>query len=166
MKASALPPGFHPVRHDRLLQEQVHDSYRSRGKLPEPTVCPECKAVFHQGHWQWRAWPAQAHQTLCPACLRIKDDYPAGYLSLSGPFFMGHRTEIMRLVSHEAQRAYQTHPLQRIMKAENTSASTQITTTDIHLARALGEAIHDAYQGRLDYHYNPEQALLRVTWEH
>jgi hypothetical protein len=24
---------------NRLIQESVHDTYRSRGKLPEPTVC-------------------------------------------------------------------------------------------------------------------------------
>jgi hypothetical protein len=41
-----------------------------------------------------------------------------------------------------------------------------VTTTDIHLARGMGEALHHAYQGELEYHYNPEQNLLRVIWTH
>lgn len=41
-----------------------------------------------------------------------------------------------------------------------------ITTTDIDLARALGEAIHHAYQGKLEFHYNEEEDLLSVSWTH
>jgi hypothetical protein len=50
------------------------------------------------------------------------------------------------------------------MEIEEKSDTALITTTDIHLARGIGEAVHHAYQGELDYHYNPEEALLRVTW--
>jgi hypothetical protein len=39
-----------------------------------------------------------------------------------------------------------------------------VTTTDPHLARRIGEALHDAYKGTLDYQYNKEDNLLRVTW--
>jgi hypothetical protein len=40
----------------------------------------------------------------------------------------------------------------------------QITTTDIHLARGIGEALHHAYQGELEYHYHEKDNLLRVVW--
>ena len=39
-----------------------------------------------------------------------------------------------------------------------------VTTTDPHLARRIGEALHHAYKGELDYHYNKEEKLLRVVW--
>jgi hypothetical protein len=39
------------------------------------------------------------------------------------------------------------------------------TTTNPHLARALGEAIHHAHRCKLEFHYNPEQNLLRVHWK-
>ena len=39
-----------------------------------------------------------------------------------------------------------------------------VTTTGVHLARRLGEALEDAYKGVLEYHYNKEQQLLRVAW--
>jgi hypothetical protein len=38
----------------------------------------------------------------------------------------------------------------------------QITTTDIHLTRGIGEALHHA---QLEYHYNDEETLLRVMWQ-
>lgn len=39
---------FHPIRHDRLVQEQVHDTYKSKHKPVEPMRCPQCGAVFVQ----------------------------------------------------------------------------------------------------------------------
>ena len=73
----SIPPGFHPIRHDRLIQEQVHDAYQIKDKLPEPTVCKQCNAVFHEGRWRWGDVPAHAHQAIRPACHRINDHFPA-----------------------------------------------------------------------------------------
>ncbi len=56
------------------------------------------------------------------------------------------------------------HPLKRIVEIEEKNGATLITTTDIHLARGIGEAIHNAYQGELEFHYNPDEYLLRVSW--
>lgn len=166
MSSRTPPPGFHPVRHDRLLQEQVHDAYKSRGKLHEPTVCTQCGAVFHEGHWQWGAAPAGAHEETCPACHRIHDHYPAGFVTLGGDFFHAHRDEIMHLVHNHEQRERREHPLQRIMAVEDQGSEVLVTTTDIHLARGIGEAVHHAYQGELEFHYNPQENLLRVHWAH
>ena len=166
MKNVTTQAGFHPIRHDRLLQEEVHDTYKAKGKLPEPTVCQQCQAVFQDGRWGWREIPKDAHSETCPACHRINDNFPAGFVTLSGLFFQSHRTEIMALIRHEEQRARLTHPLQRIMGVEEEKDAVLVTTTDIHLARACGEAVHRAYQGELEFHYNPEETLLRVHWTH
>lgn len=159
--------GFSKIsRHDNLFQERVHDAYKSRGKLHEPSVCSECGAVFHAGRWQWLQAPADAHQETCPACHRIRDHYPAGYLSLKGSFFSSHRDEIMQLLHHHEKHERLEHPLKRIIAVEEKLGETLVSTTDIHLARGMGEALHHAYQGELEYHYNPEQNLLRVSWIH
>lgn len=159
--------GFGKItRHDNLFQEQVHDAYKAKGKLHEPSVCTQCGAVFHDGRWQWLAAPKEAHRVTCPACHRMHDHYPAGFVNLKGEFFQTHRDEIMNLVHHHEQREREEHPLQRIMAIEAKPDETLITTTDIHLARGIGEALHHAYQGDLEFHYNPEQNLLRVNWEH
>jgi hypothetical protein len=41
-----------------------------------------------------------------------------------------------------------------------------VTTTDIHLARSIGEALHQSCKGNLDFHYNETKYLLRVRWQH
>lgn len=155
---------FHPVRRDRLMQEERHDPYMAKHKLPEPTVCPRCGAVYHAGRWQWLARPAKAHEEKCPACQRIQDDFPAGYVSVRGNFFKAHQDELMRLIHNEEARQKSEHPLKRIIKVEVHDDSALITTTDIHLARGIGEALHHAYQGELEYHYNEQENLLRVIW--
>ncbi len=157
--------GFEPVRRDRLIQDARHDAYKARHKLSEPTVCPNCGAVYHQGHWQWLARPSQAHEAMCPACHRIHDHFPAGFVTLNGSFLKDHRDELMRLVRNEEERAKAEHPLKRIMNVEEQDDGTLITTTDIHLARGIGDAIHHAYQGELEYHYNEQENLLRVLWQ-
>lgn len=168
MNANNIPAGFRQIqRHDGIFQEHVHDAYKLKKKLPEPTVCPECGAVFHAGRWQWmKAPPAGAHQETCSACHRIHDHYPAGYVALQGAFFLAHRAEIMNLVHNEEKRERSEHPLKRIMAVEEKDGMTLVNTTDIHLARGIGEALHHAYQGELNYHYNPEENLLRVNWTH
>ena len=158
------PAGFRPIRHDRLLQEAVHDTYQTKGKLPEPTVCPDCGAVFHTGRWQWLDKPKDAQQATCPACHRMRDHFPAGFVWLRGDFPATHGQEIMQLIRNRETQEKAEHPMQRIMEISSAEDGIQVTTTDIHLARSIGDAVHHAYQGELKFHYNPEQNLLRVNW--
>jgi len=88
-------------RKDRLIHEHVHDPYKTKHKLPEPSVCPVCKAVFKNGRWQWaKSWPVGAHKETCQACHRTKDDYPAGVVKLTGAFSHAQKIEILRLARH------------------------------------------------------------------
>lgn len=157
---------FQPIRHDRLLQEQVHDAYKARGKLKEPSVCKQCGAVYHKGRWQWLATPEDAHAEICPACHRILDHYPSGFVSIKGDFFLQHRDEIMSLIFNQEKREKAAHPLKRIMGVEAKTNEILVTTTDIHLARSIGDALHRSYQGKLEYSYNEAENLLRVEWLH
>jgi hypothetical protein len=165
MKPTQVPPiTFHPGRHLQVLDDPVHDPYQERGKLSEPAVCGGCGAVYHEGRWQWMTPPADALQTRCAACRRIEENLPAGYVSIEGPFSQAHRDELVNLVHHLERREKAEHPLKRIMAIEEDGGKLLITTTDIHLARAIGEALHDAYKGELDFHYNKEEYLLRIRW--
>jgi len=85
-------------RRDRLIQEKRHDTYHERRKLPEPTMCSACGAVFIEGRWAWWEPAVNAHAIVCPACQRIKDNFHAGYLEIRGRFFGIHREEITNLI--------------------------------------------------------------------
>lgn len=159
--------GFQPVRRDQLRQEREHDSYRQQGKPSEPAACPECGASFHAGRWQWGEKPEHAAALLCPACQRIRDDFPAGFVDVGGAFFVEHRLEILSLIQHHMQKERAEHPLARIMginENANGDGGVLITTTDLHLARDIGDALHKAYHGELEFHYNEAEKLLRVHW--
>ena len=156
--------GFQPIGRDQLLQEFVHDSYKAGRKLREPACCPDCGAVFQNGRWTWAAAPAAAHEERCPACHRIHDKFPAGFLTLSGAFLGEHRDEILHLMrNHEAKEKAE-HPMQRIMGIVASAEGVTVTTTDTHLARDLAQALHRAYKGELEFHYNKEENLLRAAW--
>lgn len=154
------------ARHNNLFQEQVHDAYKAEAKLAGPARCAHCGAVYHEGRWQWLTAPDQVHEVTCPACHRMADHYPAGILIIKGDFFQTHRDEVMSLLHHCEQRERAEHPLKRIMAVEEVAAGAQVSTTDLHLARGMGEALHHAYQGKLEFHYSLDQNLLRVSWAH
>jgi NMD protein affecting ribosome stability and mRNA decay len=167
MSHATISDGFFPIaRRDGIFKERVPDAYKSQVNLSEPTVCSQCGAVFNQGHWQWGQAPENAHEAICPACHRIHDHYPAGFLTLKGEFFRAHREEIMRFVRNHEKHQRAEHPLKRIIAMEQKNGTTLVTTTSIHLARGIGELLHHAYQGVLKLHFNAEQKLLRVNWTH
>jgi NMD protein affecting ribosome stability and mRNA decay len=154
-------------RHDRLIKERVHDPYMTRSKFPEPTVCPGCGAVFAGGRWVWRAESTDgAHKQMCPACQRIQDRVPAGFLTLRGEFFAKHREEILQLVRNKVQAEAARHPMNRIMDIEDDEdGDAVITFTDTHLPTGVGRAIENAYEGGLDIQYTEEAGIVRVYWE-
>lgn len=154
-----------PKRFDRQLADDHNDPYRLKTKLPEPTLCPQCGLMFHDGHWQRMARSGEnAHEDLCPACRRTNDRFPAGYVTLQGDFVGAHSSEILKLVRNTEKQERGQHPLQRIMDVETSDKAISVTTTDIHLARRIGEALHHAYEGTLDISYGPEDYLIRVAW--
>ncbi|MGF1615965.1 MAG: BCAM0308 family protein [Gammaproteobacteria bacterium] len=153
-------------RGDRLIKERIHDPYMTRMKLTEPTVCPDCHVVFEGGRWQWMTpVPTGANEELCPACRRIRDRVPAGFLTLSGAFFENHREEILNLMQNKVDAEKRQHPLKRIMGMEEQDEKLVVTFTDTHLPRGVGEAIERAYEGTLHIHYEPEASIIRVVWE-
>lgn len=156
--------GWRPIRREQLIQEFVHDSYKATRKLPEPTRCPKCGAVYHAGRWTWEKAPAGTKETICPACHRIQDRFPAGYVTVSGKFFRDHREEILNRVRKCEEREKTDHPLERIMGVEEGKDGVLVTTTSVHLARLISEALHDSYKGQLEYSYNREENLLRASW--
>lgn len=152
-------------RGDRLIQEEIHDTYQERRKPPEGTRCPECGVVFLDGRWAWAETPPkQGPEELCPACRRIRDKYPEGFVTIGGSFLKRHREEIGNLVQNEAKAESAEHPLNRIMEVKEEGDGILVTTTDSHLARRIGDALFHAYEGDLEYEYTEGDTTLRVSW--
>jgi hypothetical protein len=143
--------------------EERHDPYREAGKLPEPTVCPDCRAVFQGGRWHWSDALPGGHPHRCPACRRIREHLPAGTVTLSGPFLNTHRDDIMACVRRTCDRAYVEHPLERVMEIDEDDARIRVSTTSAHLARSIGRALREAWDGQLELDAQA-QGMPRVTW--
>jgi NMD protein affecting ribosome stability and mRNA decay len=152
------------ARRDKLISDTRHDPYRETKKPADLTDCTECGACYRDGRWTWRKAPAGSPRGLCPACRRIRDDYPGGYLSLEGGFVRQHAHEIRGLVHNVEEREKSEHPLHRLIAVSEHEDGLLITTTDPHLAHAIGKALHHAYQGELEAAYSDDESLVRATW--
>lgn len=151
----------------RIFKDDRIDVYREKKKYKEPTLCPSCGASFINGRWQWNKISDDTHKRLCPACQRIEDNYPAGFVALRGPFFEEHREEIMHMIKNLERIESDEHPLERIMNVdieEENEEVTTIATTGIHLPRRIGDALKHAYEGDLDISYDAEN-FIRISWK-
>jgi NMD protein affecting ribosome stability and mRNA decay len=155
---------FRPDGRQQPLDDTKHDSYRATGKLADPTRCPGCGASFHKGRWTWQAAPEGAAEHRCPACERIRDGFPAGYVTLAGEYFASHRDEILNLVRNCEAAEKLEHPLQRIMTIDAETDGVVVKTTDAHLARHIAERVHDACKGSLAVQHSREENLFRASW--
>lgn len=152
------------ARHAPRLRPRRDDSYREVRKEADPAACPRCRASYHHGRWSWRPADPGAARLTCPACLRLEDNFPAGQVTLRGPFFAEHREEILALATARADRALEEHPLQRIIGMVPTKDGIVVTTTDPHLARGIAVAVQAAYKGSLDLVFSRDEQFVRATW--
>ena len=164
-RAPASAP-YNPKRDaDLRSANDEDDPYNTRAKPPEPTQCPQCKAAFLHGRWTWEHAPKDSFSQLCPACQRIHDRFPAGYVTIKGAFFAEHRDEIVTLIQNHEKAEKKERPLLRIMSIDDKSDGVEVATTDSQLARSIGEALQNAYKGDLKVRYSRDENLVRATWK-
>ena len=155
----------HP-KDERAYDKRNEDSYQSKGKYQEPSVCTGCGAIFKKGHWSWGVAEANAHKHICPACQRIHDRVPAGVLTISGDFFPQHQQEILNLIHNTEAKEKSQHPLQRIMNLSmEEDGVTTITLTDFHITKAIVDAMQHAYQGDSEVHFADKDNVMRANWK-
>jgi hypothetical protein len=157
-------PPARPARRDRNIKERRRDVEKAPGKLPEPTACPQCGAVFHKGRWTWDETPPRARETLCPACRRINANTPDGSLTIKGAYLRTHRRDILNLARNAEAQEKAEHPLSRIMAIEEEDDTVVLSTTDTHLVRRIGEALRHAHRGEFSFQYSKDEQFVRALW--
>lgn len=149
---------------DNLREQADNDPYRLATRYRGSTTCPTCGATVRGGRWTWDRARANAPTATCPACRRIADGYCAGSLEADGQFVREHREALEDVIRAEARAETAEHPLHRLATLEQTGDGLRVLTSDVHLARRLGEALRNAHGGELDVNYAPDEARVRVRW--
>jgi hypothetical protein len=86
-------------------------------------------------------------------------------ITLKGPFLDHHRKEIMGLVQNVESLEKGEHPLERIIGISAEDSETVVTTTGVHIARRIGDALSRAYEGDLVIQYGDSDDTVIVEWE-
>jgi Raf kinase inhibitor-like YbhB/YbcL family protein len=159
--------GSHRARQEGLDPGLHSDPYRDEAHWPDPCLCPDCGAVYHQGRWQWaEALRVEPQRQRCPACRRLHDRHPAAALHLHGQSLDAHWPEMQRLVQHLAEREGTEHPLERIMDIHHPhhapAGERRLTFTGTHLAHGVATALQQAYGGQLQARYPEGDTMLRI----
>lgn len=149
------------------------DSYLPRGASRKISVCESCRSVYMNKRWYASGAVKEsvlsepvAAKIVCPACLKIRDNFPGGIVTLKGDYVLPHKKDLMKLIKNEEERARKLNPLERVMTVkENGYGSLIINTTNERLAQRLGRAIKKAFHGEVAYNWSHDNKLVRVDWE-
>jgi len=154
-------------------KSSVADPYLPKGASKKITVCEGCHAVNKKKRWYADPQLYDAALTIrdtavevCPACLKIRDNFPGGIVTLKGDYVLPHKQELLNLIKNEEARARGFNPLERVMSVkENGYGSMVISTTNEKLAQRIGRAIRKAFSGKVSYRWSHDNKLARVDWE-
>jgi hypothetical protein len=162
MSGKESRPGRHDDHPPRRIQSKRPDNTRPKAATME---CDECGVVFHAGRWSWGAPPlGDVGGGLCPACERIRDRYPAGTIRIPGGLDAQH-DELVGLIRNAEQAEKADHPLERLMAVdEQADGGLVVTTTGIHLARAITSKLERRLHREASMRYGEEQNLLFVDF--
>jgi hypothetical protein len=155
------------LKRTRMVYPQRQDEFEATVKFSEPAMCAECGNIFERGRWtNNKMYPTKdVFQTKCPACQRRDGHRPAGEVKLKGPFVHEHYDEILGRVRRIERKERATHPVEQIMSITDEPDFTGISTSGIHLARRIGDALRHSYKGELAYSYGKGEKSIQVTWE-
>jgi hypothetical protein len=148
------------------------DPYLPKGASKRITVCDGCHTVYKKKRWY--ADPHLYNEAVkirdtavavCPACLKIRDNFPGGIVTLKGDYVLPHKQELLNLIKNEEARARGVNPLERVMSVKETGyGSMVISTTNEKLAQRIGREIRKAFHGKVTYQWSHDNKLARVDW--
>ncbi len=147
------------------------DPYLLKGTPKGRAVCTQCATVYDDKRSALvsreetlrKAESKDFISVLCPACMRIKDDFPGGYVTIKGDFLREHKDELLGLVRNKEDIARSNNPLERVMAIKEGAQGIEITTTTEKFAQMLGKEIHKAFSAKVDYKWSADVKVARIT---
>lgn len=147
------------------------DVYLPAEGKEEAVACTGCKAIFWGKRWfsegdEGVKLPA-GHvpgKVVCPACQRMKDNNPAGVVTLSGDYLLQHEEVILNAVKNIEAKTRTKNPLARIMEIGQEGKVLTIRTTHEKLAEKLGREIYKSHSGKLNFQWSEDESFVRVNW--
>ena len=153
-------------------QDPKQDPYAMVKAPKGPAICRKCRAIYANKRWyvsndkaRKLAEASTTQKLLCPACQKIRDDYPEGLVTLKWSDLREHEDEIRGLIANVEARAVSVNPLDRVMKVARRKKDLEVQTTNDRLAQRLGRALVRAYKGTADYKWAHRDMMVRVTWQ-
>ena len=148
-------------RYTTSYKEREHpkqDPYAMLKAPKGPAICRKCRAVYANKRWSFDEGTARklaasrrTEKLVCPACQKIRDDYPEGIVTLRWSGLRDHEGEIRGLISNVEMRAVSVNPLDRVMKIIRRKNELEVQTTNDRLAQRIGRALVRAYKGTASY---------------
>jgi NMD protein affecting ribosome stability and mRNA decay len=147
------------------------DVYAQKEAGKEVSYCRKCGLIYHQKRWVMNQEELErvkgdpsAVKITCPACQKMQDNVPGGYLTLSGDYLLKHESEILELIKNTEEKSRNKNPLGRIMEIRQENNVLTILTTEDKIAQKLGRDIYKAHSGELHYQWSHTEKYVRVNW--
>lgn len=157
------PPHGRGARRGRPARPEHEDPYAEPRKAGAALVCTSCGVLHHAGRWSWGEAPVgPVRETLCPACMRVRDGLPGGLLHLDRSY-LAQREPLERIARKLEQDERREHPLERLIAFVEDEHGLTLTTTGIHLARRIAGRVARTYHRRpaIAYREDPPSVEIR-----
>ncbi|HOP40587.1 MAG TPA: BCAM0308 family protein [Geobacteraceae bacterium] len=136
------------------------------------SYCTKCGVIYREKRWimdpvelvRLKEDPTVG-TIVCPACQKMRDNVPGGFLTLSGEYLRNHENEILELIKNTEEKSRNKNPLGRIMEISQEEDVLTILTTLDKLAEKLGKEIYKAHSGELNYQWSHGENSVRVYWK-
>jgi NMD protein affecting ribosome stability and mRNA decay len=161
-------------RYTTSYKEKEHprqDPYAMLRAPTGPAMCRTCQAIYARKRWYFNqdeanklATSPRTQKLVCPACQKIRDDYPEGIVTLRWSALRDREAEIRGLIGNVEARALSVNPLERVMKIVRRRKDLEVLTTNDRLAQRIGRELVRAYKGRVTYRWAHRDMLVRVFW--
>ena len=162
-------------RYTTSYKEKEHpkqDPYAMLKAPKGPAICRKCLAIYEDKRWHFDKVEApklaaspRTQKLVCPACQKIRDDYPEGIVTLRWSELEDHEAELRGLIANVEARAVSVNPLDRVMKIARRKKELEVQTTNDRLAQRIGRALVRAYKGEAAYSWAHRDMMVRVKWQ-